>query len=488
MKTRILIADDDQRILEVISDILADIKCHITCYQPEISDDRLLQEEYDVAILDIYMSNDDGFSLRKKLLKHSPHTQIIFITAQPDRDLINRATELGIYGFLTKPFTCDQIENTVMGAIRMRKLLKKKHDDDDDDAKSVDLIGILRRIDAIVNCMGEGLLALDNNNAIVLMNGIAEQITGIRFGESAGVPLEHCSIRGEVSEYLRRFSTGVDGSGQIPEDNGIEIRTDDGLRYYSVNINDITGNSSERTGRVILFMDMTETKNMEIMRESFLSVAAHELRTPVTIMSNYLSFIGEMLDNREMLAAAFDDMLLANRRMKYIVNCIVKFMSLYSWKMSSCREAIDIGSIISEGTGMLMAEANEKNVSFEVSALPTLRFFSDPDLVTIAVHNLLNNAVKFNRENSTVHIDVGSCETKGEPVLSIGVSYGGEGMLSGLSDTLFMGGGFPMDVHDGLAIGLFIARRAAILAGGTLRAGSLPGGKGRLILEFPLGN
>jgi signal transduction histidine kinase len=291
-----------------------------------------------------------------------------------------------------------------------------------------------------------------------------------------------------VSEYLWRL---VEGVTPVPHDNLIEIRRDAAPRYYSINIKDVIGSSGERTGRVILFMDRTEAKNLEMLRESFLSVAAHELRTPITIMSTYLSFIGKMHDDREMLDAAYNDMLMANRRMKYIVNGIVNFISLYSRKTSTYREVIDVGSIISQGTEMFMSEAKEKNITFEVSDIPPLSFYSHPDLFTIAVQNIIGNAIKFNSENCTVHIDVGSCEIKGEPGLSIGVSNGGERLPENFPDDLINSlqqGELPLvRVHDGLAIGLFIAQRAAKLAYGTLRAESLPEGKSRFVLEFPLG-
>ena len=169
-KASILVADDETDILELISETLADENCTVTTCSPDSLDDNILKKPYDVVVLDIFMPHIDGFTLREEVLKHSPHAQFILITAHPNPDLMERATGLGIYGFLTKPFTVEQIKYTVMGALRMRKLLQKKREHDDTAAtKRIDILGALRRIDAIINCIGEGLLAIDNNNAVVLM-------------------------------------------------------------------------------------------------------------------------------------------------------------------------------------------------------------------------------------------------------------------------------------------------------------------------------
>ncbi|MBN1308044.1 MAG: response regulator, partial [Chitinispirillaceae bacterium] len=178
-EANILVADDESDVRELICEILADEKYHIASFDPHSSPEDLLHARYDVVILDIFMPKYDGFALHEEVKKHSPHAQFILITAHPEPDLVDRATRLGIYGFLTKPFTAEQIKYTVMGALRMRKLLHNRRKSTDAEAtRRVDLVGALQRIDAIINSMGEGLLAVDNDNAIVLMNGVAEKITG----------------------------------------------------------------------------------------------------------------------------------------------------------------------------------------------------------------------------------------------------------------------------------------------------------------------
>ena len=488
-KASILVADDETDILELISETLADENCTVTTCSPDSLDDNILKKPYDVVVLDIFMPHIDGFTLREEVLKHSPHAQFILITAHPNPDLMERATGLGIYGFLTKPFTVEQIKYTVMGALRMRKLLQKKREHDDTAAtKRIDILGALRRIDAIINCIGEGLLAIDNNNAVVLMNGVAEKITGIRFGESAGVQLDHCGVKKEVKKFLLpRLADTIPAL----ENNILKIDTDGAeSRYYSVNIQDIIDGSGERTGRVILFMDRTEAQNMERLKESFLSVAAHELRTPITIMMNYLCLLRKKDDDSEMRAIALNDMISANRRMKNIVSSIINFIMLSARDVPTYASTVDVGAIIREEIVKLEPDAKEKNITFELAiSLASPRFFSDPNLVIIAVHNVLSNAIKFNRENGVVLIKVKNRKLKEKPGIAIEVSDQGEGLpprvAEGLFESFRQGEDHLTRVHSGLGTGLFLAQRAVMLLGGALHAESIQAGGSRFSLELP---
>ncbi|MBN1577111.1 MAG: response regulator [Chitinispirillaceae bacterium] len=489
VEPHILVADDESDIRELICEILANENYNVAPFDPNSPDEHVLHMPYDVVILDIFMPKYNGFTLREKVMEHSPHAQFIVITGQPDSSMIERVTKLGIYGFLTKPFTVEQIRYTVMGAVRMRKFLRKSPGNDDNAAtKKIDLIGALRRIDAIVNCMGEGLLAIDNDNAVALMNGVAEKITGMRFGECAGVRLDRCNARTEVKEYLlsRLAETAAEN-----KENALTVHIDGAdARYYTVNMQDVRNESGERVGRVVLFVDRTDAKHMEALRDSFLSVAAHELRTPIAVMMNYLCLLRKKDNDREMRTIAIEDMLSASRRMKYLVNSIINFVMLSGRDVSVYKTAVDIGSIIRGEMKKIENEAREKNLTFEVTkSLASARFFSDPDLVTIAVYNVLNNAVKYNRENGAVRIDIKNRVISGEPGIVIHVDDEGEGLSPQVAGTLFesftQGEEHLTRIHSGLGTGLFLAQRAVRLLGGFLRAEPLPGRGSRFSLELP---
>ena len=118
----VLIADDNVDIRETTSELLRRERHQVTIYDPVVADHSLLTKPYDIAVLDMVMPNTDGFSLREEIVKHSPLTQFIIITAHPERAMLDKAMDLGVFAFLTKPFTAEQLRYAVMGALRMHVL------------------------------------------------------------------------------------------------------------------------------------------------------------------------------------------------------------------------------------------------------------------------------------------------------------------------------------------------------------------------------
>jgi DNA-binding NtrC family response regulator len=138
----ILLADDNEGIRETVPIILGPLGYAVAVYNPLDPEPELLAQTCDVAILDIMMPHHDGFALREKILQHSPNAQFIIMTGQPDKDKLDRAMNLGVFTFLTKPFSAEQITYAVMGALRFKHLLEKNMESDfSQDAAKTGLIG-----------------------------------------------------------------------------------------------------------------------------------------------------------------------------------------------------------------------------------------------------------------------------------------------------------------------------------------------------------
>jgi len=143
----ILIADDNADIRDTTAELLRQEGHTVTVYDPASPNAAALAGHCDVAILDMVMPTTDGFALREEIVKHSPHAQFIVITAHPDRAMLDKATDLGVFVFLTKPFTADHIRYAVMGALRMQALMRKNLEHDvAAGAESMGLIGASRAI------------------------------------------------------------------------------------------------------------------------------------------------------------------------------------------------------------------------------------------------------------------------------------------------------------------------------------------------------
>jgi DNA-binding NtrC family response regulator len=120
----ILVVDDEAVMRETICGILAVDRYEITPFDPVKSDPCILQIPCDVVVLDAFMPGLDAFKFHEQILKYSPYAQFIIITGRPDQTLLDKAMDLGVYSFLTKPLNGNQIRFSVLGALRMKGILQ----------------------------------------------------------------------------------------------------------------------------------------------------------------------------------------------------------------------------------------------------------------------------------------------------------------------------------------------------------------------------
>ena len=145
-------------------------------YDPVSSDPTILTGPCDLAILDMVMPNTDGFILRQEIARHSPFAQFIIITGHPERAMLDKAMDLGIFAFLTKPFTANQLRYAVMGALRMQSLMRRNREYEiAAGTESMGLIGASRAMGEVRRKIGE-LAPLDIPVLITGESGTGKEV------------------------------------------------------------------------------------------------------------------------------------------------------------------------------------------------------------------------------------------------------------------------------------------------------------------------
>ncbi len=123
MKQKILIIDDEESILESLSDILLDEGYRvITAHTAEEGLFRLQEESPELLILDVWLPDKDGLEILKELKKKQPALPVIVISGHGTVEMAVQAIKLGAFDFLEKPLSYDRVVVTVANALRFRAL------------------------------------------------------------------------------------------------------------------------------------------------------------------------------------------------------------------------------------------------------------------------------------------------------------------------------------------------------------------------------
>lgn len=500
---RVMVVDDDASIREVLREKLSSFGFKVETVDSGYEALRRTSEfKPHLFLLDITMPGMNGLELLEKLNVLNSGYEAILVTALSELSLAKRAMELGAYSYLTKPFDFDDLRTHTEKAVELATLkgeratylltLEEKIADRTRELK--EMLEIMEnreeRLDAIVGSVDEGLLAVDNDENIMLMNTKAEELLGINYASTMGTALESAlrkpCVRGQLFPLLR---------GQtVParEGNQIAIHCEiDGVRHSLVKISQIRNRKHEIIGKIVLFVDQTEKVMADRMRNSFLSVVSHELRTPVNILTNYFSILKTGTALEKLVRESLGDMEKTGERLKQLVNNLIQVASLSGSTIDMHFIPTDIAALINEQVERFEADAGTKGITFEIdNRLAEMRSQTDPRILSIALNALIGNAVKFNREGGKVGIQMLLNKESGKEFLEISVTDEGPGIPKVEVNTLFRGFVQAEDPltrkHGGIGTGLFLAKRAIEVLGGEILVSAERNKGSKFTLRVPI--
>jgi len=125
--TRILIVDDEEPIRQLLEEIL-ERKGYECTHAANAAEARecLKKQNFDLVISDIKMPGESGLDLIKYVLAEYPDTATLMVTVVGEPSTAEEALEMGVYGYIIKPFEPNQILISVSNALRRRELERKE--------------------------------------------------------------------------------------------------------------------------------------------------------------------------------------------------------------------------------------------------------------------------------------------------------------------------------------------------------------------------
>ena len=143
------------------------------------------------------------------------------------------------------------------------------------------------KLSAILRDMAEGLILLDADRRVLLVNESARRLLG------GGEDIENLSPEGENLLFLTRNAEVSDCVRAAAAGESRSQTTRLGERWVRILANPVDGGEQRRDGIVCLLLDVTETAKAERMKQEFTANVSHELKTPLTSISGY----AEMIEN-----------------------------------------------------------------------------------------------------------------------------------------------------------------------------------------------
>jgi two-component system phosphate regulon sensor histidine kinase PhoR len=153
------------------------------------------------------------------------------------------------------------------------------------------------------------------------------------------------------------------------------------------------------------FFDITELERLERMRREFFANLSHELRTPLAaIMAWAETLIQGGLDDAENRARFVEKLYKQAARMSRLIEDILDLSAIESGRVKLALEPVQLQEAAREALSPLWAKATERSLSVELSIPGELFVRADRTRLEQILRNLIDNAIKFNREGGSVII------------------------------------------------------------------------------------
>ncbi len=351
------------------------------------------------------------------------------------------------------------------------------------------------RLNAILSSMAEGLVAIDNDRKVILMNQAAGVLLRTAPQEATGRDVREILIFSREDKELPYEEVPIERA--MKERNIISVSLLDNLLVKAKNGSFFPVammvapllTQGEASGAIILFRDITKEREIDQAKTELVSLASHQLRTPLSAINWYAEMligqeVGELTEKQREYLQALSD---ANHRMIDLVNSLLNVSRIDLGTFAIEPTPIDFAAIGKSVLSELEPQVAKKKLKVTVEHDPNLPAISaDPKLVRIIFQNLLSNAVKYTPDGGEVTLSL----TLTPPNLLITVADTGYGIPSAQQGKIFSKLFRADNVRDkeaeGTGLGLYIVKSIVEAAGGKIDFDSLEGKGSTFRVSMPL--
>ncbi|MGI0492968.1 ATP-binding protein [Alkalinema pantanalense CENA528] len=191
------------------------------------------------------------------------------------------------------------------------------------------------------------------------------------------------------------------------------VRRDGIIRFCRIQTAPVFSAQEELTGHVGTVEDITESRAIAQMKNEFISIVSHELRTPLTAIRGSLGLLANGVYDQKpqrgkrMLQIASTQ----TDRLVRLVNDILDLGRLESGRVTLAKQPCSVLTLMLQSVDAMRVEAEQNGITLSFIPL-NLDVWADPDSIIQTLTNLISNAIKFSKPNSTVWITAELIEDK----------------------------------------------------------------------------
>ncbi len=347
------------------------------------------------------------------------------------------------------------------------------------------------KTNAIIDSIPNGLLVTSKDGNIFLVNRELENILDLRVNDVLGK-----FIYNVLPDIQLNVNT-LTGGDKDPLNVNPKSRHTSFFSYISSNNkkNIILENTSnpiilndDILGAVYVFRDTTQERTTERAQKEFVSLASHQLRTPITSIkwNSEIILSNESIDSEVRIAAG--DIYKEGSRMEKLVNSLLNLSRIDLGKIQFNTQEIQLDKYIDSLSKTLHSEIDAKNISFETDILFKSSIKNDPVYLDIIILNILHNSIKYSNTNGIIKLKIDSLSNQEKLIITVSDTGIGipQSQQSQIFGRLFRADNAKNCQPDGNGLGLYVVKKLIELMNGTVWFESKENQGTTFFLELPI--
>ncbi|MFP2906653.1 ATP-binding protein [Pyxidicoccus sp. 3LFB2] len=499
-RPRVLLADDNADMRDYVHRLLAG-RYHVTTVANGAEALRAARAERPELVLsDVMMPVMDGIELVKQLradgtLRAVP---IILLSARAGEEATASGIELGADDYLTKPFSARELLARVHAQLNMAALRRQVAEQE---ARAANLTRQQQWLELVLDRLPTPTLLVDpGSGRFTFANRAAQQLADGPFPSDI-----------EAAERGQAFRLTDDADEPLASEDspGAQVRRGERVRdqesvWHSpagrfnilVDSDFVPAVGPRPAQAIVSFRDISRLKQVERelkallgARDEFLSIASHELKTPITSLRMQLQMTERNVKpdegrapTPEKLARALRVSLIQVDRLTSLVDDLLDVARIRTGTFDLTFQELDLSQLARDLLDRLSGQLAQAGCNARLDAPPRLLGIWDGPRLEQVLTNLLSNAMKY---APGVRLDV-SISTAGE-LVRLEVRDYGPGVGDAQRESIFerFDRGIASRNAAGLGLGLFISKRIVGAHNGSIVVESPPGGGASFVVLLP---
>ena len=314
------------------------------------------------------------------------------------------------------------------------------------------------KFSSVLSKMGQGVILVDKNHRVLFANKTinSEFWSDLKIGDKLFQKVSYPQFK----KFIEKAWIKEDLVREISGPKSIKT-----VYLVSAKKDDI------RDELLVVFSDISKSKNLEKMREDFIGNVSHELRTPISVIkANAETLIKNKLIKDDVNAKLFTEAISSqSERMKVIVNDLLKISSMEAGEYPISIESLDSFSIVNNLIEGFKSSLEEKKLNVQNNLNEQTRVMADVAALNIILTNFLSNAIKHSPKKGLINIEE-SYSSKG--IIRLSVSDHGKGVPKKYRERVFerfyrIDKGRSTKI-GGTGLGLSISKNLALMMGYSL--------------------